>query len=106
MPFAAEGLVSDPLLVPPVAAQPPRRKRAAEEDGEEARRSRAKEEATTTRVASEESRQDRENHLRAAKIEARSVAQCCAQIGEADQPRQRGERSNDHAAGVANAAGR
>ena len=27
MPFAAEGLVSDPLLVPPVAAQPARRKR-------------------------------------------------------------------------------
>ena len=27
MPFAAEGLVSDPLLVPPVATQPPRRKR-------------------------------------------------------------------------------
>ena len=29
MPFAAEGLVSDPLLIPPVAAQPPRRKRTA-----------------------------------------------------------------------------
>ena len=29
MPFAAEGLVSDPLLVPPIAAQPPRRKRIA-----------------------------------------------------------------------------
>jgi hypothetical protein len=29
MPFAAEGLVSDPLLVPPIAARPPRRKRTA-----------------------------------------------------------------------------
>src|ERR1700756_1139809 len=29
MPFAAEGLVSDPLLVPPVVTQPPRRKRTA-----------------------------------------------------------------------------
>jgi hypothetical protein len=29
MPFAAEGLVSDPLPVPPFAAQPPRRKRGA-----------------------------------------------------------------------------
>jgi cobalamin biosynthesis Mg chelatase CobN len=29
MPFAAEGLVSDPLLVPPVAAQPPRKKHTA-----------------------------------------------------------------------------
>jgi hypothetical protein len=27
MPLAADGLVSDPLLVPPVATQPPRRKR-------------------------------------------------------------------------------
>jgi hypothetical protein len=27
MPFAAEGMVSDPLLVPPVAAQPVRKKR-------------------------------------------------------------------------------
>ena len=27
MPFAAEGLVSDPLLVPPVGALPPRKKR-------------------------------------------------------------------------------
>jgi hypothetical protein len=27
MPFAAEGLVSDPLLVPPIAVQPARRKR-------------------------------------------------------------------------------
>jgi hypothetical protein len=29
MPFAAEGLVSDPLLVPPVAAQPVRKKKRA-----------------------------------------------------------------------------
>ena len=29
MPFAAEGLVSDPLLVPPIAVQPRRRKRTA-----------------------------------------------------------------------------
>ena len=29
MPFAAEGLVSDPLLIPPVAAAPPRGKRTA-----------------------------------------------------------------------------
>jgi len=29
MPFAAEGLVSDPLLVPPIASQPARRKRRA-----------------------------------------------------------------------------
>jgi hypothetical protein len=29
MPFAAEGLVSDPLLVPPIAAQPRRPKRTA-----------------------------------------------------------------------------
>jgi hypothetical protein len=29
MPFAAEGLVSDPLLLPPVATPPPRRKCSA-----------------------------------------------------------------------------
>jgi hypothetical protein len=29
MPFAAEGLASDPLLVPPIAVQPKRRKRTA-----------------------------------------------------------------------------
>ena len=28
MPFAAEGLVSDPLLVPPIAALPPRKRTA------------------------------------------------------------------------------
>src|SRR5690242_17644864 len=28
MPFAAEGMVSDPLPVPPFAVEPPRRKRA------------------------------------------------------------------------------
>ena len=29
MPFAAEGLVSDPMLVPPIATQPSRRKKRA-----------------------------------------------------------------------------
>jgi hypothetical protein len=33
MPFAAEGMVSDPLPVPPFAVEPPRRKRAPSEKG-------------------------------------------------------------------------
>jgi hypothetical protein len=36
MPYAAEGLVADPLLVPPVAALPPRRKRTAKKSAKKA----------------------------------------------------------------------
>ena len=37
MPFAAQGLVSDPLLLPPVAAERPRRKRPAKTTAKKAR---------------------------------------------------------------------
>lgn len=47
MPFAAEGLVSDPLLVPPIAALPPRRKRT----GKKAAKTSSARKATAKRAA-------------------------------------------------------
>jgi hypothetical protein len=58
MPFAAEGMVSDPLPVAPIASQPGRRKRASSEKGKRraAKRSRKVGAAKPARKATAKSR--------------------------------------------------
>ena len=55
MPFAAEGLVSDPLPVRPIAAQPSRRKRGAKTAKRGARKAAARKAAKSTNKAAKKS---------------------------------------------------
>ena len=67
MPFAAEGLVSDPLLIPPVAALPPRRKRTARRTAKTSARKSSARKATAKRAAPKKAK-------KAAKTSARTSA--------------------------------
>jgi hypothetical protein len=80
MPFAAEGLVSDPLLVPPIAAQLPRRKRTAKKAAKKssARKSSARKTATK-RAAPKKARKAAKTSARGrSKASSRSAAKTSA----------------------------
>jgi hypothetical protein len=75
VPFAAEGLVSDPLLLPPVAVQPKRRVRAAKKTAEKA----SARKATAQRAAPKKARKTvKAPARRKSKARSRSAAKASA----------------------------
>ena len=92
MPFAAEGLVSDPLLPPPVAAQPMRRKRRA------AKRTAARDGAKMARKSRKSAnkpaaRRSRETAKRSVAASSKRVAKIAKRKGGAGKPGKRGRQS-------------
>ena len=71
MPFAAEGLVSDPLLVPPVVTQLPRRKRTARKTAKTSAKKSSARKAPARRAAPKKAR-------KAAKTSARGRAKAAS----------------------------
>ena len=75
MPFAAEGLVSDPLLVPSIASQPPRRKRTAKKAAKTSAKKSSARKATARRAAPKKSRKTAKTSARGrSKALSRSAA--------------------------------
>ena len=93
MPFAAEGLVSDPLLIPPVAAQPPRRKRTARKQQRSHRRGKRRPSAPRRRK-----RERPQRHPRAASRSG--VAERGKGFGQADHQKTTKRRSAKRPAGA------
>lgn len=73
MPYAGQGLVADPLMVPPVAAQPPRRKRAARKTAKKSARK-----AAARRAAPKKARKAPAKPSTRGKSKARSAAKASA----------------------------
>jgi hypothetical protein len=75
MPFAAEGLVSDPLLVPPIAALPLRRKRTAKKTAKKSsgRRKSPARKTATKRAAPTKARKAAKTSARGKKAASRST---------------------------------
>jgi hypothetical protein len=95
MPFAAEGLVSDPLLIPPVAALPPRRKRTARRTAKTSATKSSARKATAKRVAPKKAKKAAKTSARgksrassrsAAKASARRTAKRLAKKRTAKRP--------------------
>jgi len=90
MPFAAAGLVSDPLLVPPVAVVQPRRKRAVKKSS--ARK------ATAKRAVPKKARKPAKTARRkpkargAAKASAKRTTKGATKRKSAKRPTRRGQR--------------
>lgn len=80
MPFAAEGLVSDPLLVPPVAALPPRRKRAARRTAKTSAKKSSARKATAKRAAPKKAKKAAKTSVRG-KSRASSRSAAKASVG-------------------------
>ena len=82
MPFAAEGLVSDPLLIPPVAALPPRRKRTARRTAKTSARKSSARKVTAKRAAPKKAKKTARD-IRARQVES-VIAERCQGAGQAD----------------------
>jgi hypothetical protein len=79
MPFAAEGLVSDPLLIPPVAALPPRRKRTARRTAKTSATKSSARKATAKRVAPKKAKKAAKTSARGkSRASSRSAAKASA----------------------------
>ena len=79
MPFAAEGLVSDPLLIPPVAALPPRRKRTARRTAKTSATKSSARKATAKRAAPKRAKKTAKTSARGkSRASSRSAAKASA----------------------------
>ncbi len=79
MPFAAEGLVSDPLLIPPVAVLPPRRKRTARRTAKTSARKSSARKATAKRAAPKKAKKTAKTSARGkSRASSRSAAKASA----------------------------
>lgn len=79
MPFAAEGLVSDPLLLPPVAASPPGRKRTVRKTAKTSAKKSSARKAASKRAAPKKARKAAKTSARGkSKARPRSAAKASA----------------------------
>ena len=94
MPFAAEGLVSDPLLIPPVAVQPPRRKRLAKKNSKtsSARKTAAKRAAPKKARKAAKTASSRSKARSAAKASAKRTTKRARTRKSAKRSTRRGQR--------------
>jgi hypothetical protein len=90
MPFAAEGLVSDPLLVPPIASQPERRKRRAAQ--RPVRRSAAKSAKGSPAKKSKAKKSSRKTAKKSASARSKNITKTAKRGGARKSARNRGRR--------------